>query len=76
MTDVVDADELLRRMQRSRARAVQELRGCRARGEALRPHDPDAARDAELRGLAYEVVVSVLDEILTPGHHPRETEPP
>ncbi|CAL9354827.1 hypothetical protein [Streptomyces sp. enrichment culture] len=67
MTEVVDADELLRRMQRSRARAVQELRGCRERGEALRSRDPDAARDAELRGMAYEVVLSVLDEILTPG---------
>ncbi|MFJ5774149.1 hypothetical protein [Streptomyces sp. NPDC093094] len=67
MTDVVDADELLRRMQRSRTCAVEELRGWRARGEELRAHDPGAARDAEMRGLAYEVVVRVLDEILTPG---------
>ncbi|MFJ8082146.1 hypothetical protein ACIQ6Y_16190 [Streptomyces sp. NPDC096205] len=69
MTDVVDADELLRRMQRSRACATQELRTWRARGEELRSHDPGAAREAEMRGLAYEVVLRVLDEILKPGSH-------
>lgn len=66
MTDVVDSDELLRRIQRARARAAQEERALRA-GRA--PGDAGAGpdRDAEVRRLAYEVVLGVLDEILTPG---------
>ncbi|WP_458077822.1 hypothetical protein [Streptomyces sp. EMB26] len=72
MTDVVDSDELLRRIQRARACAAQEERAWRARGERLGWEDPgDAAeaRDAEVRTVAYGVVVRVLDEILTPGKH-------
>ncbi|MFC8347589.1 hypothetical protein [Streptomyces sp. NPDC057280] len=67
MTDVVDSDELLRRIQRARACALEEQRAWRTRGEDLRPTDPDAAREAGIRTLAFEAVVSVLDEILTPG---------
>ncbi|MFJ8632204.1 hypothetical protein [Streptomyces sp. NPDC093568] len=69
MTDVVDSDELLRRMQRARASARQEERTWRARSETLRSTDPEAARDAAVRTLAYETVLTVLDEILTPGRH-------
>lgn len=72
MTDVVDADELLRRIQRARACAAQEERTWRARGEELGREgsgDPAAARDAEVREVAYGVVLRVLDEILTPGRH-------
>ncbi|MCX4618506.1 hypothetical protein [Streptomyces albogriseolus] len=72
MTDVVDSDELLRRIQRARACAAQEERAWRARGERLDREDPgdaDAVRDAEIRTVAYGVVLRVLDEILTPGKH-------
>ncbi|MFE1298669.1 hypothetical protein [Streptomyces sp. NPDC058731] len=73
MTDVVDSDELLRRIQRARAYAAQEARAGRARGgtgepEAGRGTD-DAAPDAAVRTVAYEVVLQVLDEILRPGSH-------
>ncbi|WP_367325458.1 hypothetical protein [Streptomyces sp. HUAS ZL42] len=67
MTDVVDSDELLRRMQRARTCAEEEERTWRSRSDALRPTDPDGARDANVRVLAYEAVLRVLDEILTPG---------
>ncbi|MEU9350323.1 hypothetical protein AB0D65_04720 [Streptomyces griseoloalbus] len=72
MTDVVDSDELLRRIQRARACAAQEERAWRARGDELGrtpPGAPGAARDAEMRRVAYGVVLRVLDEILTPGKH-------
>ncbi|KOV53973.1 hypothetical protein ADL00_33045 [Streptomyces sp. AS58] len=69
MTDVVDSDELLRRIRRGRAFAEQQRGAWRSRGAALAAEDPDAARDAAARGLAYEVVLKVLDEILTPGRH-------
>jgi hypothetical protein len=69
MTDVVDSDELLRRIQRARACARQEEDAWRARGDGLRATDPDAAHDAAVRTLAYEAVLRVLDEILTPGEH-------
>jgi hypothetical protein len=67
MSDVVDSDELLRRIQRARACAEEEERAWRTRREDLRQTDPDAARDAAVRSLAYESVVRVLDEIVTPG---------
>ncbi|MFE5813499.1 hypothetical protein [Streptomyces sp. NPDC056479] len=73
MTDVVDSDELLRRMQRARACARQEERTWRARSETLRATDPEAARDAGVRTLAFETVIAVLDEILTPGRHAERT---
>lgn len=67
MTDVVDSDELLRRIQRARACAQQEKRRWRERDEGLRAGEPEAAREAAVRTLAYEAVLRVLDEILTPG---------
>ncbi|WP_405966578.1 hypothetical protein OG613_04995 [Streptomyces sp. NBC_00015] len=77
MTDVVDSDELLRRIQRARACAHEELLAWRARSADLartgaeRADDADAT-DARTRGLAYEAVLKVLDEIVTPG---RSAEP-
>ena len=70
MTDVVDSDELSRRIQRARACALQEENRWRGRRDALGPADPDAAREAAVRVLTYEAVLRVLDEILTPGRHP------
>lgn len=72
MTDVVDSDELLRRIQRARACAVREERTWRTRSDELGAADPDGARDAAVRGLAYQAVLRVLDEILTPGKHDAE----
>ncbi|MET9835398.1 hypothetical protein ABZ078_40350 [Streptomyces sp. NPDC006385] len=69
MTDVVDSDELLRRMQRARACARQEERTWRTRSEELRSTDPEGARDAAVRTVAYGAVLTVLEEILTPGKH-------
>ncbi|GKQ35616.1 hypothetical protein ALMP_21590 [Streptomyces sp. A012304] len=68
----MDSDELLRRIQRARACAREELRTWRRKSEDLTRTDPDAAREAHVRGLAYEAVLGVLDEIVTPGHR---TEP-
>ncbi|MET7684993.1 hypothetical protein [Streptomyces sp. NPDC005423] len=67
MSDVVDSDELLRRIQRARAFAAEEVRTWSARDTELRPADPGGARDAAVRGLAYEAVLRVLDEIVAPG---------
>ena len=69
MTDVVASDELMRRIQRARACAVQEERAWRGRRDALGQDDPDQAREAAVRVMAYETVLTVLDEILTPGKH-------
>ncbi|MFF9186976.1 hypothetical protein [Streptomyces rochei] len=71
MTDVVDSDELLRRLHRARACAVEQERTWRARSEELRPINPDGAREAGVRTMAYEAVLRVLDEVLTPGRHDR-----
>ncbi|GGM07278.1 hypothetical protein GCM10010129_58970 [Streptomyces fumigatiscleroticus] len=68
----MDSDELLRRMQRARACAAQEERTWRARRNELDTTDPEAARDAAVRSTAYEVVLRVLDEVLTPGKHTQE----
>ncbi|MER5756277.1 hypothetical protein [Streptomyces sp. NPDC002088] len=72
MTDVVDSDELLRRMHRARACAQQEARTWRARSGDMSATDPDGAREAAVRTLAYEAVIRVMDEILTPGRHREE----
>nr|WSY49282.1 hypothetical protein OG999_03370 [Streptomyces sp. NBC_00886] len=56
MTDVVDSDELLRRIQRARAFAAQEARTWSENGDSVRK-------------VAYEVVLRVLDEIVAPGRH-------
>ncbi|MEU9518589.1 hypothetical protein [Streptomyces sp. NPDC048224] len=67
MTDVVDSDELLRRMHRARACAVEEGRHWRSRSEELRTTDPQGSQEAAVRTVAYEAVLRVLDEVLTPG---------
>ncbi|GHC39912.1 hypothetical protein GCM10010308_68500 [Streptomyces vinaceusdrappus] len=67
----MDSDELLRRLHRARACAVEQERTWRARSEELRPTDPDGAREAGVRTMAYEAVLRVLDEVLTPGRHDR-----
>ncbi|MDL5199409.1 hypothetical protein [Streptomyces sp. ALI-76-A] len=72
MSDVVDSDELLRRIQRARACAEEEERAWRTRRENLRQTDPDGSREAAVRTLAYESVLRVLDEIVTPGKHAAE----
>jgi hypothetical protein len=69
MTDVVDSDELLRRIQRGRAWAVREERAWRERGDELEAAEPDRAREAAARALAFQAVIGVLDEILNPGKH-------
>ncbi|MEU3842507.1 hypothetical protein AB0E88_21050 [Streptomyces sp. NPDC028635] len=71
MTDVVDSDELLRRIQRARACAAEEARGWRARSEEAegRGETESGVSEAAVRGVAYEVVLRVLDEIVTPGAH-------
>lgn len=74
MTDVVDSDELMRRMQRARTCALDEERAWRTRSDALRPTDPEGARDAAVRTLAFGAVLRVLDEILTPGKQPGRAE--
>jgi hypothetical protein len=56
MSDVVDSDELLRRIQRARAFAARETHVWSQQG--------DVAREA-----AYEAVLRVLDEIVAPGRH-------
>ncbi|MFG2352245.1 hypothetical protein [Streptomyces sp. NPDC048521] len=74
MTDVVDADELLRRIQRGRERAAEEERAWRERAQSLTATDPDGAREAADRARAYEAVLRVLDEIVSPGRPPTVTE--
>ncbi|MEU6476767.1 hypothetical protein ABZ858_07705 [Streptomyces sp. NPDC047017] len=69
MTDVVDSDELLRRIQRARACAAQEEHRWRNRRDGLRAGDAEGAREAAARALAYEAVGNVLDEIVSPGKH-------
>ncbi|WP_329140779.1 hypothetical protein [Streptomyces sp. NBC_00670] len=56
MSDVVDSDELLRRIQRARGWAEEQERVWKGRGE-----------EGVVRGVVYEAVGRVLDEILTPG---------
>ncbi|MFF8863868.1 MULTISPECIES: hypothetical protein [unclassified Streptomyces] len=70
MTDVVDADELLRRIQRGRERAADEERAWRERAQSLTATDPDGAREAADRARAYEAVQLVLEEIVNPGAAP------
>ncbi|MFE9452876.1 hypothetical protein [Streptomyces sp. NPDC006739] len=67
MSDVVDADELLRRIRRGRDRAEREERAWRARGVELRASDPEGSREAAVRAGAYEAVLQVLEEIVAPG---------
>ncbi|MER6330943.1 hypothetical protein ACF09H_10405 [Streptomyces sp. NPDC014983] len=74
MTDVVDADELLRRLRRGRDRAAEEQMRWAERAQSLTATDPGGAREAEARARAYEAVQRVLDEIVRPGAHPAQAE--
>ncbi|MER7666284.1 MULTISPECIES: hypothetical protein [unclassified Streptomyces] len=65
--DVVDSDELLRRIQRARDWAGREEESWKSRTGELRGDDPDGARRAEVYGSAFETVRKVLDEIVSPG---------
>ncbi len=67
MTDVVDSDELLRRIRRARDWAGQEERAWRTKSRDLKGHDPDEAVRAETFGTAFEAVRKVLDQIVSPG---------
>ncbi|MFJ5263109.1 hypothetical protein ACIQAC_21850 [Streptomyces sp. NPDC088387] len=69
MRDVVDTDELLRRLRRGRDCAEDQRTHWLSQSEGLRATDPEAAREADVRVVAYESVLRVLDEVLTPGAH-------
>src|SRR5690606_27808397 len=66
MTDVADPGNRRRRIQRALARAAPEQRALRD-GHATGRGGSGPDGDAEVRRLAYEVVLGVLDEILTRG---------
>ncbi|MFF9088354.1 hypothetical protein ACF1BE_18370 [Streptomyces sp. NPDC014991] len=71
MTDVVDADELLRRVRRGRDCAAEEERAWRERAQGLTATDPEGAREAAVRAETYAAVLRVLDEVVNPGGDPR-----
>ncbi|WP_367038948.1 hypothetical protein [Streptomyces sp. Je 1-332] len=71
MTDTVDADELLRRIQRARTWAQQEERHWKAESESPEKEDPNEALKAEIFASAYEAVRKVLDEVIEPGVNDR-----
>ncbi|MEU0050596.1 hypothetical protein [Streptomyces sp. NPDC006309] len=73
MTDVVDADELLRRIRRGRDCAAEEERSWRGRAQGLTATDPEGAREAAVRAETYAAVQRVLDEIVNPGGDPART---
>ncbi|MEV5173955.1 hypothetical protein AB0L10_23420 [Streptomyces flaveolus] len=74
MTDVVDADELLRRIRRGQERAAEEERAWRERARSLTVTDPEGAREAADRARAFEAVLRVLEEIVRPGGGPVRAE--
>jgi predicted RNA-binding protein associated with RNAse of E/G family len=74
MTDVVDADELLRRIRRGQERAAEEERAWRERARTLTATDPEGAREATDRARAFEAVLRVLEEIVRPGGGPVQAE--
>lgn len=74
MTDVVDADELLRRIRRGREHAAEEERAWRERAQSLTATDPEGAREAADRARAYEAVLRVLEEIVRPGEAAARTD--
>ncbi|GGY99323.1 hypothetical protein [Streptomyces poonensis] len=69
MSDVVDSDELLRRIQRARDWAEREERHWKARSGTSAHEDDDGARGAEVLSFAYEAVRKALEEIVRPGTH-------
>ncbi|MFJ3718315.1 hypothetical protein [Streptomyces sp. NPDC090057] len=72
MTDVVDADELLRRIRRGKDWAADQERVWQERAQGLTATDPEGAREASVRAGAYEAVLRVLEEIVDPGAAPAE----
>ncbi|MET7613151.1 hypothetical protein [Streptomyces seoulensis] len=72
MSEVVDADELLRRIRRGRDLAAEEERVWLERAQSLTATDPDRAREATERALTYQVVAGVLTEIVAPGSRPAD----
>ncbi|MGW7066131.1 hypothetical protein ACWGII_01255 [Streptomyces sp. NPDC054855] len=69
MTEAVDSDELLRRIQRARAWAQQEEQHWKTQSDTAEAKDPDEASAARISATAYEAVRKVLDEIIEPGSH-------
>ncbi|OEJ23873.1 hypothetical protein AR457_04530 [Streptomyces agglomeratus] len=68
MADVVDADELLRRIRRARDWAAREEQHWSAhRSEASPAGDENGPRTAEILHSVYEAVRKVLDEVVDPG---------
>ncbi|MFD5079868.1 hypothetical protein [Streptomyces sp. NPDC058371] len=68
MSDVVDSDELLRRIQRARDWAAQEEEHWKA--ESAKPDAEEAnGPAADIRASAYEAVRRALDEIIQPGNN-------
>ncbi|MFJ4580045.1 hypothetical protein [Streptomyces echinatus] len=74
MTDVMDADELLRRIRRGREHAAAQERACRERARSLAATDPEGAREAADRAVAFEAVLRVLEEIVRPGGAPERAD--
>ncbi|WP_101254804.1 hypothetical protein [Streptomyces barkulensis] len=68
MTDVVDADELLRRIRVARDWAAEREAGTGGLSGAGEGADPTAAG---IDRVAFSVVREVLDEIINPGTHSR-----
>ncbi|MGW7268568.1 hypothetical protein [Streptomyces sp. NPDC054842] len=67
MSDVVDSDELLRRIQRARDWAAQEERHWKTQSGPSEATEADGAREADILAHVYEAVRKVLDEVVTPG---------
>ncbi|MEU3413259.1 hypothetical protein ABZ760_18670 [Streptomyces sp. NPDC006658] len=67
MKDVVDADELLRRIRRGREHAQEQEETWRERARSLAATDPEGAAEAADRARAFEAVLRVLEEIVDPG---------
>ncbi|SDJ39779.1 hypothetical protein [Streptomyces indicus] len=69
MTDIVDSDELLRRILRARDWAARQEQSWREHGKDLQRADPDDELTAQVYGCAFQAVRNVLDEIIEPGSH-------
>ncbi|MGW0905251.1 hypothetical protein [Streptomyces sp. NPDC002853] len=67
MTDAVDSDELLRRIQRARAWAQQEEQHWKTQSAKANADDPNEALTARISATAYEAVRKALDEVIEPG---------
>jgi hypothetical protein len=67
MSDVVDSDELLRRIQRARDWAAQEERHWKTRSGQSGATEADGSREADILATVYEAVRKAFDEVVTPG---------